>query len=61
MSLSLALIWGKVPIRAWVLIRGNEVNPCHLSESANKENVKNKLDVFSSELVVVRGSVSTRD
>lgn len=60
MSMSLALIWGKVPIRAWVLIRGNEVNPCHLSESA-RENVKNKPDVFSSELVVVRGSVSTRD
>lgn len=61
MSMSLALIWEKVPIRAWVLIRGNEVNPCHLSESANKENVKNKPDVFSLKLVIERGSVSTWD
>ena len=61
MSKILALIWEKVPIRAWVLIRGNEVNPCHLSEGANKENVKNKPDVFSSKLVIERGSVSTWD
>ena len=56
MSKSLALIWEKVPIRAWVLIRGND-----LSEGANKENVKNKPDVFSSKLVIERGSVSTWD
>ena len=50
-----------MPIRAWVLIRGNEVNPCHLPEGANKENVKKKPDVFSSKLVIERGSVSTWD